>query len=73
MGEKVCAAIVPAPGATPTLADVTAHCDRAGLAKFKWPERLEIVEALPRNALAKLDRKALAARLTPEPEGAGHG
>ena len=43
-----------------------AFCDAVGLARFKWPERVEILDALPRNPLMKIDRRALAARLAPE-------
>jgi acyl-CoA synthetase (AMP-forming)/AMP-acid ligase II len=69
MGEKVCLFAVLTPGARLDLPDVTAFCDAAGLARFKWPERLEVIEALPRTPLAKLDRKALARRLAdPEDE-----
>ncbi|MCB1396819.1 MAG: acyl--CoA ligase [Rhodobacter sp.] len=60
MGEKVCLVAVMLPGQVLDLAAVTAFCDRAGLARFKWPERLEFRDALPRTPLAKLDRKALA-------------
>ncbi|WP_158967270.1 class I adenylate-forming enzyme family protein [Chachezhania sediminis] len=66
MGEKVCVVAVMAPGKTLTLPDVTGFCDRAGLARFKWPERLELIDALPRTPLAKLDRKALARWLAEE-------
>ena len=48
-GEVVCAAVVPAPDASPTLASLQAHCE-GRLAGFKKPRRLEIVEALPRTA-----------------------
>lgn len=66
MGEKVCLFAVLEPGARLTLTDVQAFCDAHGLAKFKWPERLILCDALPRTPLAKLDRKALARRLADE-------
>lgn len=66
MGEKVCLFVVPEDGARITLADITACCDRGGLAKFKWPEKLILCDALPRTPLAKLDRKALARRVAAE-------
>lgn len=76
MGERVCLFAVPEPGQNLTLPEVQAFCDRHGLAKFKWPERLILCDALPRTPLAKLDRKALARQLaqsaTPEHEGADH-
>ncbi len=33
--------------------------DAAEVAKFKWPERLEIVAELPVTKMGKLDKKAL--------------
>jgi len=36
----------------------------AGVAKFKWPERLEIMTALPVTKIGKLDKKALRDLLT---------
>jgi len=75
MGEKVCLFAVMAPGESLTLDEVQAFCDRNGLAKFKWPERLILCDTLPRTPLAKLDRKALARRLADDPafnHGAEH-
>ena len=49
-GELVCAVVEPRPGAAgPTLADVVAHLRAQGLSVHKLPERLEVVDALPRN------------------------
>jgi non-ribosomal peptide synthetase component E (peptide arylation enzyme) len=31
----------------------------AGVARFKWPERLEVVAELPVTKVGKLDKKAL--------------
>ncbi|MGR3425584.1 MAG: class I adenylate-forming enzyme family protein [Pseudooceanicola nanhaiensis] len=72
MGEKVCVFVVPQADATIALADVTAFCDARGLAKFKWPERLATLDALPRTPLSKLDRKALSRLLATQQEGAEH-
>lgn len=60
LGEKSCAYLVAADDAL-TLHDVQAHMDSLGVAKFKWPERLEWVIALPRTPVGKLDKKHLAA------------
>jgi 2,3-dihydroxybenzoate-AMP ligase len=35
----------------------------AGVAKFKWPERLELVAELPVTKMGKLDKKALRDQL----------
>jgi 2,3-dihydroxybenzoate-AMP ligase len=32
-----------------------------GLAKYKWPERLEIIDALPRTQVGKVSKVALRA------------
>ena len=35
------------------------HLAERGVAKFKWPERVEVVDALPKPAVGKVDKKAL--------------
>ncbi|WP_163847718.1 class I adenylate-forming enzyme family protein [Pseudooceanicola aestuarii] len=64
MGEKVCVFAVPRSGAVLTLAGITEFLERQGVAKFKWPERLEPIDQLPRNPLNKVLRRDLAARLS---------
>jgi non-ribosomal peptide synthetase component E (peptide arylation enzyme) len=51
------------PGATLTLADVRDHFVAAGVAKQKTPERLEVVDDLPRNLTGKLKKVELRDRL----------
>jgi 2,3-dihydroxybenzoate-AMP ligase len=58
LGERSCAYLV-ATGRELELADLQAHLAGLGLAKFKWPERLEWVPALPKTAVGKLDKKLL--------------
>ncbi|WP_415852865.1 AMP-binding enzyme, partial [Streptomyces albus] len=49
-GERVCAVVEQPAGAPPlTLPEVTAYLREAGLAPYKLPEQLEVVDALPRN------------------------
>ncbi|MGX1563093.1 class I adenylate-forming enzyme family protein [Streptomyces sp. NPDC055506] len=49
-GELVCAVVEQPPGAEPlTLATATAHLRAEGLSVHKLPERLEVVDALPRG------------------------
>ncbi len=53
--------VVPAdPSAPPTLEDLCAHL-RDRIATYKWPEALEVVDALPLTPMQKIDRRALAA------------
>jgi 2,3-dihydroxybenzoate-AMP ligase len=37
------------------------HLRRLDVAKFKWPERVELLDALPRTKVGKLDKKAMTA------------
>jgi 2,3-dihydroxybenzoate-AMP ligase len=58
LGERGCAFVVAA-GAPPSLDEVRAHLDALGVAKFKWPERLEVVDELPRTAVGKVAKNVL--------------
>ncbi len=62
-GERVCAVIVAEPGLTVTLAGLLEFCVAAGLARYKCPERVELVDALPRNAMGKILKSQLQATL----------
>lgn len=62
-GEHVCAFVIPASGATVTLASLAQHCRDLGLAVQKCPEQLELVDDLPRNAMGKVRKRDLEARL----------
>ena len=71
MGERICAIVVPRPGAHPTLESVCEYFQRAGVAIFKHPERLRIVEQLPRNSVGKVVRGDLAHIAAESPAGRG--
>jgi len=58
LGERACAVVVPA-GEPPTLNDLTAFLDAQGLAKFKFPEQLVLVDELPTNPGGKVDKGQL--------------
>jgi non-ribosomal peptide synthetase component E (peptide arylation enzyme) len=60
MGERICAVVVPRAGATPTLEAVRAHFANTGMAIFKRPEKLIVIEQLPRNSVGKVVRGELA-------------
>ena len=60
MGEKVCAVVVVSEGQTLTLEDIKNYLSDKKVAKFKWPERLHLIDALPRNAMNKVVRHELA-------------
>lgn len=58
-GEMVVAFVIPADGASFGFADMTAHLDRLGLARQKFPERLHVVDALPLNSVGKVQKNEL--------------
>jgi len=59
LGERVCVFVVPRPGTDITLDAIRDGMATAGVARFKWPERLEVVAELPVTKVGKLDKKAL--------------
>jgi 2,3-dihydroxybenzoate-AMP ligase len=64
LGERVCACVSLRDGAPPpSLEELRCHTERAGLARFKWPERLEIVESFPLTAVGKISKRELRADL----------
>jgi cyclohexanecarboxylate-CoA ligase len=62
-GERACAVVTLADGVESlTLVEVAEHCRELGLAKQKVPEQLEIVDDIPRNAMAKIQKPELKKR-----------
>ena len=60
MGERACACIVVAEGKeAPSLDAINAYLAEQGLARFKLPERLFVLDRLPRNPLGKVQRREL--------------
>ena len=59
MGERIGAVVVPKPGETLTLGDLTAYLDEKGLAKIKWPEQIRCADELPYNATGKVMRREI--------------
>ena len=57
-GEAVKAVVVTRPGEQLTEAELATHCRRY-LARFKCPETIQLVEALPHNAAGKVLRREL--------------
>jgi long-chain acyl-CoA synthetase len=62
LGERAVAFVVPAPGSEPTLEQLATHCEAAGLTRYKWPEAVRVLDALPHGATGKVDRKGLRER-----------
>jgi cyclohexanecarboxylate-CoA ligase len=56
LGERVCAFVVPRGDETPTLESLAAGLRARGVAAQKLPERVEILDALPRTASGKIQK-----------------
>jgi 2,3-dihydroxybenzoate-AMP ligase len=72
MGEKMCAFVVPKQGASLALAELVAFLQTHEIARFKLPERLELLPDFPVSTFGKVSKKALgeqiAAQLVAEAE-----
>ena len=60
LGELVCVCVAPKPGETVTLDDLVAYLrDEKRVASFKLPERMMLVDELPRNPVGKVLKRNL--------------
>ncbi|MDT4804357.1 2,3-dihydroxybenzoate-AMP ligase [compost metagenome] len=58
--ERLCAAMVLREGFTaPSVSELGTYLQDYGLAKFKWPERIEVLDAFPLTASGKLSKEKL--------------
>ncbi|WP_372780010.1 class I adenylate-forming enzyme family protein [Litorivivens sp.] len=58
LGQRIAAFVVS--DQPVSVEDLSSHLENCGLAKFKWPEKVVAIEALPRNPLGKVLRHELA-------------
>ncbi|MHA1430476.1 MAG: class I adenylate-forming enzyme family protein [Candidatus Freyarchaeota archaeon] len=59
LGEKVCIYVVPKPGESVTLEEIIDYLKEKDVAVFKLPERMEIIDNLPRNPVGKIVKNVL--------------
>lgn len=60
LGERGCAFLIMSEGAAPlTVASLAEHLRAQGLATYKLPERVEVVESFPLTNVGKVSKKAL--------------
>ena len=58
-GERVVAAVVPTEGASPTVQSIGEFLKAAGLRNQALPERVDVIDALPRNPAGKVLKREL--------------
>ena len=67
LGEHGCAFVAPRPGnPVPSLDEVRAYFDAAGVARQKWPEELRSVDQFPRTPSGKIKKQELREQLRRE-------
>jgi non-ribosomal peptide synthetase component E (peptide arylation enzyme) len=69
MGQKCCALVVPRKGDIPTFNEIVSFLKNKGVAPYKLPERLGILDELPYTKEQKIDRKVLRVSVAEELEG----
>ena len=79
LGERICAYVVLRRGALPadvTVSALAGYMRERGFAKFKWPERVEVVDDMPATKVGKIDkaqlRRMIAEKLVVEGASAKH-
>jgi cyclohexanecarboxylate-CoA ligase len=68
--ERVCAVVVPA-GEAPTLPELVAYLRGEGVGELYLPERLEVVDSMPRTATGKIRKVELRQRYGGDNTGPG--
>jgi 2,3-dihydroxybenzoate-AMP ligase len=63
VGERGCLFVICEPGQTVDLPEIVAHLEKKRIARFKFPERLEMVESFPVTAVGKIAKKVLRERI----------
>ncbi|NDP41240.1 MAG: AMP-binding protein [Aromatoleum sp.] len=59
LGEKMCACVIPRDGHTLTLKELAAFLHEKEIARFKLPERLELMRDFPVSTFGKVSKKSL--------------
>lgn len=59
LGEKACLFVTLVPDTTLTLKEITDYLSEQGIAKLRWPERLEVVEEMPMTPTKKVMKHVL--------------
>jgi non-ribosomal peptide synthetase component E (peptide arylation enzyme) len=64
LGERACAALVLKPGQRPpTLAELQEFLEHEGVAKYTWPEFVEIFEDFPRTPSLKVVKREVVQQI----------
>ena len=59
LNERICVVVVPTPNEEVTLKEINEFLKEKDIAKYKYPEVLKVVDALPRNPVGKILKRDL--------------
>lgn len=62
LGERMCACVIPQSGGALTLEELSRFLSEKGVARFKFPEQLELVEDFPLTRFGKVSKSLLVER-----------
>ena len=71
--ERPLAAVVPRPGESVSVEMVRAHLESRGWARWQLPDRVEMIEQVPKTSVGKFDKKVLRAQFAGSFSAAGSG
>jgi non-ribosomal peptide synthetase component E (peptide arylation enzyme) len=64
LGERACAALILRPGErAPTLPELQAFLEREGVAKYMWPESIEVFDEFPRTPSLKVVKREVVQQI----------
>lgn len=77
LGERVCVVVIPRSGCDVAPEELrqrlVEHLDAKGVAKYKWPERLVVVDELPKTGIGKVRKDVLRAQVAEREGGIDRG
>ena len=59
MGEKACLFVTLVPGKALSFDEVIDYLAKAGIAKLRWPEKLEVIDEMPMTPTKKVMKHVL--------------
>ncbi|NDY90343.1 (2,3-dihydroxybenzoyl)adenylate synthase [Ideonella livida] len=71
LGERMCAYVIQRPGRALTLPELVTFLQGHEIARFKLPERLEVLPDFPVSTFGKVSKKALGERIAAQLAGEG--
>lgn len=67
MGEKACLFVVLRPETSLTLGEINTYLESQGVAKMRWPERLQVIDEMPMTPTRKVRKGPLIELLRQQP------